>query len=212
MAAPERLAPQHSRRPEDRPGARVPPGGLPRVSGMADDPRDRDHHRSRRGDPSEDARVANGGEHGQHWSVSTISGARMFVDQMLASPLLATVTLATIAVSRPRALPAAAPVLLLWAIAPFVAYRLSQPVGMRRPAVRAKDRRFLRLVARKTWRYFDAFVGAADHGLPPDNFQEVPQPVVAHRTSPTNIGMSCLTTHGGVRARFHRRRRVGRAH
>ncbi|MCM3874850.1 MAG: carbohydrate-binding protein, partial [Thermoanaerobaculia bacterium] len=33
-----------------------------------------------------------------------------------------------------------------------------------------------------------------DHGLPPDNLQEEPARVVAHRTSPTNIGMSLLST------------------
>src|SRR5262249_34025966 len=35
--------------------------------------------------------------------------------------------------------------------------------------------------------------GAADNALPPDNFQEDPKPVVAHRTSPTNIGLYLLS-------------------
>ena len=43
-------------------------------------------------------------------------------------------------------------------------------------------------------RYFATFMGAEDHGLPPDNFQEVPEPRIAHRTSPTNIGMGLLAT------------------
>src|SRR5262249_39406539 len=91
------------------------------------------------------------------WNISTISNARIFVDQMLAGPLLAALALGGIIVSRPRALAAAIPVLLLWAVAPLAAYRLSQPVRLRQTAVRAKDRRLLRLIARKTWRYFDAF-------------------------------------------------------
>ena len=37
-------------------------------------------------------------------------------------------------------------------------------------------------------------MGPEDHGLPPDNFQETPEPRVAHRTSPTNIGMGLLAT------------------
>ena len=37
-------------------------------------------------------------------------------------------------------------------------------------------------------------MGGEDHGLPPDNFQETPEPRVAHRTSPTNIGMGLLAT------------------
>ena len=58
----------------------------------------------------------------------------------------------------------------------------------------AADVGALRLTARRTWRFFETFVGPEDHGLPPDNFQDDPSPVVAHRTSPTNIGMYLLAT------------------
>ena len=51
---------------------------------------------------------------------------------------------------------------------------------------------FLRALARRTWRYFEVLVDAEEHWLPPDNFQEVPEPVVASRTSPTNIGLALL--------------------
>ncbi len=50
----------------------------------------------------------------------------------------------------------------------------------------------LRRTGRLTWRYFETFVTAEDSMLPPDNFQEDPTPVVAHRTSPTNIGLYLL--------------------
>ena len=53
--------------------------------------------------------------------------------------------------------------------------------------------RTLRLTARRTWRFFETFVGPDDHALPPDNFQEEPTPVVAHRTSPTNLGLYLLS-------------------
>jgi cyclic beta-1,2-glucan synthetase len=56
------------------------------------------------------------------------------------------------------------------------------------------DAAALRLIARRTWRYFATFVTPEDHALPPDNFQETPSPVVAHRTSPTNIGLYLLAT------------------
>ena len=56
------------------------------------------------------------------------------------------------------------------------------------------DLRFARMIARRTWRFFETFVGAEDNWLPPDNFQEDPNPVVAHRTSPTNIGLLFLST------------------
>ena len=44
------------------------------------------------------------------------------------------------------------------------------------------DARALRLTARRTWRFFETFVTAGDHALPPDNFQEDPIPTVAHLT------------------------------
>jgi cyclic beta-1,2-glucan synthetase len=122
------------------------------------------------------------------------SDVRLFVEQMLGSPVLATSVLIAVAGLRSEALPAALPILLLWLAAPFVAYELSQPVAQLQPEIDEKDRRRLRLIARKTWRYFDVFAGPGDHGLPPDNFQEVPHPTVAHRTSPTNIGMGLLAT------------------
>jgi cyclic beta-1,2-glucan synthetase len=120
------------------------------------------------------------------------AGTWPFVEQMLASPLFATAALGAVALLRPRGLPAAFPILLLWMAAPLLAYTLSQPVARREPEISPDDRRRLRLIARKTWRYFDEFVGPLDRGLPPDNFQEVPQPALAHRTSPTNVGMSLL--------------------
>src|SRR5213075_2574185 len=63
-----------------------------------------------------------------------------------------------------------------------------------RPPLSDADRRLLRLVARRSWRYFDVFAGAEDHGLAPDNCQHTPDSIVAHRTSPTNIGMGLLST------------------
>jgi len=86
----------------------------------------------------------------------------------------------------------AAPLLLLWLAAPLLAWWLSRPLP--RPEVRLvpEQRMFLRKLARKTWAFFDTFVGPDDHWLPPDNFQENPAEVVAHRTSPTNMGLALL--------------------
>src|SRR5678810_813965 len=55
------------------------------------------------------------------------------------------------------------------------------------------DAKSLRLIARRTWRFFETFVTVKENMLPPDNFQEDPHPVVAHRTSPTNMGMYLLS-------------------
>lgn len=94
---------------------------------------------------------------------------------------------------RPGHLLPAAPFLLLWLSAPAVAARISRPYPERVPALSDLVRRQLRLRARQTWRFFENFVGSDDHGLPPDNYQEDPEPLIAHRTSPTNIGLYLLS-------------------
>jgi len=121
------------------------------------------------------------------------AGPRSFLVGMAASPAIALGGALLVAALRPAALLAAAPLLALWAIAPLVAHRLSQPIARRDVELDPEDRRFLLEVARTTWRYFEAFMGPEDHFLPADNFQEAPERI-AHRTSPTNIGMGLLST------------------
>jgi cyclic beta-1,2-glucan synthetase len=88
----------------------------------------------------------------------------------------------------------AGPPLLLWALAPALARWLSLPPAPVEPLpLPAAEALRLRLIGRRTWRFFETFVGAEDHALPPDNFQESPRPVVAHRTSPTNVGLYLLS-------------------
>ena len=119
---------------------------------------------------------------------------RVFAREMIASPLVAFASLVLVVLIRPHALLVAVPVLALWSAAPAIAYALSRPVPTRRAAIGAEDREFLASVARKTWRYFEMFTGSEDHALAPDNVQLVPELTVAHRTSPTNIGMALLAT------------------
>jgi len=90
--------------------------------------------------------------------------------------------------------PVALPFVLAWIASPAIARwtSLSPRVAGRVP-VSPTDARALRRVARRTWRFFETFVTGADHWLPPDNFQEDPKPVVAHRTSPTNLGLYLLS-------------------
>ncbi|HEY7511310.1 MAG TPA: glucoamylase family protein, partial [Vicinamibacteria bacterium] len=121
-------------------------------------------------------------------------GARVFLAEMAASPLVAAIAAVFVLALQPAALPVAAPVLTLWLAAPLVAHALSRPVPPPSLDLSAEDRLFLRRVARRTWRYFEQFAGEGDHGLPPDNVQEVPDLLVAHRTSPTNIGMGLLSS------------------
>src|SRR6058998_2903723 len=96
---------------------------------------------------------------------------------------------------RPRAWPAAVPFVLLWVLSPILAWRISVPPKIAKSQVLSSgERRALRLIARRTWRFFEAFVDQEDHALPPDNFQEDPEPAGAHRTSPTNLGLYLLST------------------
>nr|WP_217907286.1 glucoamylase family protein [Janthinobacterium sp. PC23-8] len=111
---------------------------------------------------------------------------------MWCSPLLALATFAALLHWRPEALPAAAIILVLWLAAPAIAWRISRPIKRAVARLSAEQGQFLHGVARKTWAYFDTFVGPDDHFLPPDNMQEHPSTVVAHRTSPTNIGLALL--------------------
>jgi cyclic beta-1,2-glucan synthetase len=86
----------------------------------------------------------------------------------------------------------AAPIAIAWAAAPALVWWTSRPLEAPRANLTGTDRTFLRALARRTWRFFETYVGSEDHDLPPDNVQEDPPVGVAHRTSPTNIGMSLL--------------------
>jgi cyclic beta-1,2-glucan synthetase len=87
-----------------------------------------------------------------------------------------------------------APFALAWFMAPLVARRISVPHTTKSSEPLGQEQRdVLRRMARRTWTFFATFVTAEQHMLPPDNFQETPEPVVANRTSPTNIGLYLLS-------------------
>ena len=108
------------------------------------------------------------------------------------APLLATASAIYLSVSRPMTLPVAAPILILWFVSPIIVWWISRPSPLRQVRLTVNQTLFLHQVARKTWAFFETFVGPEDHWLPPDNYQEHPLAVVAHRTSPTNMGLALL--------------------
>ena len=116
-----------------------------------------------------------------------------FYRRMAPAVALGLVTLALVGLSRSGAWIMAAPFIAAWIASPAVALLASRPppAAGRFPPSEAELRR-LRLTARRTWRYFETFVTPADNMLPPDNFQEDPE-AIAHRTSPTNIGLYLLS-------------------
>ena len=111
---------------------------------------------------------------------------------MWVGPVTAIVVAAMAGVARLESLHVAAPILGLWFLSPVVAWWLSRPIASRKSGLTTEDRAFLRMAARRTWRFFETFVGPEGHYLPPDNCQEHPTAAVAHRTSPTNMGLSLL--------------------
>ena len=91
------------------------------------------------------------------------------------------------------ALAVALPVLLLWLAAPCIAWKITLPVEVKKPDLSANQEKYLHQLSRKIWSFFEDFVTVEDNWLPPDNYQVHPSPKIAHRTSPTNIGLSLLS-------------------
>ncbi len=113
--------------------------------------------------------------------------------RMWASPAIAVAAALAALVAPAASGLVAAPFVLLWLLAPFIAWWSSRPDPGVRAEATAAEVAALRRIGRRTWRFFETFVTPADSMLPPDNFQEDPDPVVAHRTSPTNIGLYLLS-------------------
>jgi len=135
------------------------------------------------------------------WTTAAQSKSRLrtdwmsFVVEMTGSLIVASLAALFVWYVGRAALPVAAPFIVAWLCGPAIARWVSvAPADAGSLAISESDARALRLIARRTWRFFETFVTAADNMLPPDNFQEDPNSVVAHRTSPTNIGLLLLST------------------
>lgn len=113
---------------------------------------------------------------------------------MIMEPLTAIAVVAYLSIKGSHALYVAGPIIALWLIAPFITWFVSQPVARKIAELTYEQTIFLQKLTRKTWAFFEEFVNADDNWLPPDNFQEQPVSAIAHRTSPTNIGLSLLAS------------------
>ena len=112
--------------------------------------------------------------------------------KMWFSPVLALATGTILLEFYPDSFSIGLPFLLAWFSAPLIVFRISKPIPSFRKVITEEQKLFLRELSRKTWGFFETMVSAEDNWLPPDNLQQYPIPVIAHRTSPTNIGMSLL--------------------
>lgn len=107
-------------------------------------------------------------------------------------PLLALICIFSLADKNTEVLFVAAPMLILWFIAPALSWRLSRPEAEESQWLPEEQTLFLHKSARKTWSFFEQFVTESENWLPPDNFQQQPVATIAHRTSPTNLGLALL--------------------
>src|SRR5690606_38663944 len=112
--------------------------------------------------------------------------------EMWISPLLALLLIGAFIFTRPLELIVSGPVILMWLLFPALAWWISRPLPKDGDTLTTPQSTFLRRLSRQTWRFFEVFANEEENWLAPDNFQEVPHPVVAARTSPTNIGMGLL--------------------
>ncbi|MBK8048189.1 MAG: hypothetical protein IPK16_14345 [Anaerolineales bacterium] len=118
--------------------------------------------------------------------------------KMLPSILLGCVFALVVVVFNPTALLVATPYLALWLLASQIAHWISRPLlrtnGKGSEALTEDQQRAPRTLALRTWFFYEPCVGPEDNWLPPDHFQEAPRGVIAHRTSPTNVGLYLLAT------------------
>lgn len=115
-----------------------------------------------------------------------------FYQSMWIAPTLAIAIASYLLFWRPDVLYIVWPLLLSWSLAPAVAWWISLPLALPKAKLDEDQTIFLRKLSRKTWKFFETFVGPESHWLPPDNYQEDPRSVVANGTSPTNMGLSLL--------------------
>jgi len=113
--------------------------------------------------------------------------------EMAIVPIMASGLALLINALNPSALPFALPILGLWFLSPQIAYWISLPHVHAEPPLSSEQKSALRHLARQTWLFFEQLVGPQDHWLPPDHFQHAPR-LIAHRTSPTNIGLLLTST------------------
>ena len=115
-----------------------------------------------------------------------------FYLSMWIAPFTALAVIIYVLISSPISLLLGWPILISWIISPAIAWWLSLPKAKAAIKLTNEQVFFLHKLARRTWAFFENFVDAEDNWLPPDNYQEQPVERTAHRTSPTNIGLSML--------------------
>lgn len=89
------------------------------------------------------------------------------------------------------------PSCILWFFSPVIAFLISRDRKETVMQLSDEERNLIRRIGRKTFAYFEDFVNEEENFLAPDNYQEDPLVGVAHRTSPTNMGMGITSNFVG---------------
>lgn len=84
-------------------------------------------------------------------------------------------------------------IMSFWFLVPIFAYLFSYGFNKKSYVASINDQKRLRLIALKTWRFFEETVSEKTNYLPPDNFLEVGSGKKSSMTSITNIGMYLLS-------------------
>jgi cyclic beta-1,2-glucan synthetase len=119
---------------------------------------------------------------------------RQVFRRMIAMPAAAAAIGLWVSLVAPSRLALALPLIALWAVSPALAYATGRPLTRNGSELSTAGRSRFRRAARRMWRFFDDLARPEDHWLVPDNLQENRRERVAHRTSPTNIGLQLLAT------------------
>ena len=82
---------------------------------------------------------------------------------------------------------------LLWVAMPFASFILAKPYDREVGGVDTRLIPEIKRYVRDHWSFYEKYVTAEDNHLPPDNVQFAPNEKIAHRTSPTNVGMYLLS-------------------
>lgn len=123
---------------------------------------------------------------------SSLGNLREFYRIMWPAPLFSIIAGLYLIFFYSQALYVAAIFLVLWFLSPYIAWWISQPLPLVVAELDDTQKIFLRTLSRRTWRFFETFIGPESNWLPPDNYQEEPRSVVANGTSPTNMGLALL--------------------
>jgi len=122
----------------------------------------------------------------------------MLYKSMWFAPLLSGALFIVLLNLFPHSIFLATPFLIMWILSPAIVNWISSPRAVVRTKITDEQSKYLRELSRKTWNFFETYVTENDNWLPIDNLQQYPITIIAHRTSPTNIGMSILANLSAV--------------